>query len=168
MSKVVREERRVERDGSGRGPPKAPPCSVGVSSRRGLQSTRSMRAARQGALALRDHGNGLSSRSRTACGLIVRCSLRSLVPRRVDHDAVRRSRSRPRLNVLLNEFFEAFFVCFFPAWAARFEFLEIDWLDKEASWHRRKRRSGNSTRWPAAEGVAPIVIGRGPAMTKVM
>ncbi len=41
----------------------------------------------------------------------------------LDHDQ--------RLNVLLNEFFEAFFVCFFPAWAARFEFLEIDWLDKE-------------------------------------
>jgi hypothetical protein len=80
MSKVVREERRVERDGSGRGPPEPPPCSVGVSSRRGLQSTTSMRAARQGALALLDHGNGLSSRSRTACGLIVRCSLRSLVP----------------------------------------------------------------------------------------
>jgi hypothetical protein len=36
-----------------------------------------------------------------------------------------------RLKVLLNEFFEAFFVCFFSAWAARFEFLEIDWLDKE-------------------------------------
>jgi hypothetical protein len=36
-----------------------------------------------------------------------------------------------RLKVLLKEFFEAFFVCFFPAWAARFEFGEIDWLDKE-------------------------------------
>ena len=36
-----------------------------------------------------------------------------------------------RLKVLLKEFFEAFFLCFFPAWAARFEFLEIDWLDKE-------------------------------------
>ncbi len=35
------------------------------------------------------------------------------------------------LKVLLKEFFEAFFLCFFPAWAARFEFLEIDWLDKE-------------------------------------
>jgi hypothetical protein len=33
--------------------------------------------------------------------------------------------------VLLNEFFEAFFTCFFPTWAARFEFAEIDWLDKE-------------------------------------
>jgi hypothetical protein len=28
--------------------------------------------------------------------------------------------------VLLKEFFEAFFVCFFPAWAARFEFTEVD------------------------------------------
>jgi hypothetical protein len=36
-----------------------------------------------------------------------------------------------RLKVLLKEFFEAFFLCFFPVWAARFEFLEIDWLDKE-------------------------------------
>jgi hypothetical protein len=36
-----------------------------------------------------------------------------------------------RLKVLLKEFFEAFFLCFFPAWAARFEFLDIDWLDKE-------------------------------------
>ena len=36
-----------------------------------------------------------------------------------------------RLKVLLKEFFEAFFLCFFPAWAARFEFTAIDWLDKE-------------------------------------
>jgi hypothetical protein len=36
-----------------------------------------------------------------------------------------------RLKVLLKEFFEAFFLCFFPAWAERFEFHEIDWLDKE-------------------------------------
>jgi hypothetical protein len=36
-----------------------------------------------------------------------------------------------RLKVLLKEFFEAFFLCFFPEWAARFEFLDIDWLDKE-------------------------------------
>ncbi|MGO9469949.1 MAG: DUF4351 domain-containing protein [Isosphaeraceae bacterium] len=36
-----------------------------------------------------------------------------------------------RLKVLLKEFFEAFFLCFFPAWAARFEFIDIDWLDKE-------------------------------------
>ncbi len=36
-----------------------------------------------------------------------------------------------RMKVLLKEFFESFFLCFFPEWAARFEFFEIDWLDKE-------------------------------------
>jgi len=36
-----------------------------------------------------------------------------------------------RLKVLLKEFFEAFFLCFFPVWAARFEFIDIDRLDKE-------------------------------------
>jgi hypothetical protein len=36
-----------------------------------------------------------------------------------------------RLKVLLKEFFEAFFLAFFPDWAARFEFGAIDWLDKE-------------------------------------
>src|SRR3954452_14814697 len=36
-----------------------------------------------------------------------------------------------RLKVLLKEFFQAFFTCFFPVWAPRFEFLDIDWLDKE-------------------------------------
>jgi hypothetical protein len=36
-----------------------------------------------------------------------------------------------RLKVLLKEFFEAFFTGFFPTWAARFAFTEIDWLDKE-------------------------------------
>jgi hypothetical protein len=36
-----------------------------------------------------------------------------------------------RLKVLLKEFFEAFFLCFFPHWAKRFEFVDIDWLDKE-------------------------------------
>ena len=44
-------------------------------------------------------------------------------PTAPDHDQ--------RLKVLLKEFFEAFFTCFFPVWAARFEFTEIDWLDKE-------------------------------------
>jgi hypothetical protein len=33
--------------------------------------------------------------------------------------------------VLLKEFFEGFFLCFFPDWAPRFEFTDIDWLDKE-------------------------------------
>jgi hypothetical protein len=36
-----------------------------------------------------------------------------------------------RLKVLLKEFFAQFFLCFFPAWAARFDFTEITWLDKE-------------------------------------
>jgi hypothetical protein len=36
-----------------------------------------------------------------------------------------------RLKVLLKEFFEAFLRCFFPAWADRFSFAAIDWLDKE-------------------------------------
>ena len=36
-----------------------------------------------------------------------------------------------RLKVLLKEFFAAFITCFFPGWAARFEFTAIDWLDKE-------------------------------------
>src|SRR5215831_8914984 len=36
-----------------------------------------------------------------------------------------------RLKVLLKEFFEQFFLCFFPAWAARFDFGELTWLDKE-------------------------------------
>src|SRR5262249_47475581 len=36
-------------------------------------------------------------------------------PTAPDHDQ--------RLKVLLKEFFEAFFLCFFPTWAARFEFL---------------------------------------------
>ena len=34
-----------------------------------------------------------------------------------------------RLKVLLKEFFEQFFQCFFPAWAARFDFADVTWLD---------------------------------------
>ncbi len=44
-------------------------------------------------------------------------------PSAPDHDQ--------RLKVLLKEFFEQFFRCFFPAWAERFDFAAIDWLDKE-------------------------------------
>ena len=36
-----------------------------------------------------------------------------------------------RLKVLLKEFFEQFFLCFFAAWAERFDFNDIAWLDKE-------------------------------------
>jgi hypothetical protein len=44
-------------------------------------------------------------------------------PSAPDHDQ--------RLKVLLKEFFEQFFLCFFPAWAGRFDFDNIVWLDKE-------------------------------------
>src|SRR5262249_30432569 len=44
-------------------------------------------------------------------------------PAAPDHDQ--------RLKVLLKEFFEQFFLCFFPAWAARFDFTAIDSLDNE-------------------------------------
>ncbi len=36
-----------------------------------------------------------------------------------------------RLKVLLKEFFEAFFLAFLIEWADRFEFADVDWLDKE-------------------------------------
>jgi hypothetical protein len=36
-----------------------------------------------------------------------------------------------RLKVLLKEFIEQFFRCFFPDWAERFDFAELTWLDKE-------------------------------------
>src|SRR4051812_22648148 len=36
-----------------------------------------------------------------------------------------------RLKVLLKEFFGPFFACFFPAWAERFDFGAVEWLDKE-------------------------------------
>ena len=36
-----------------------------------------------------------------------------------------------RLKVLLKEFFELFLRCFFPEWAARFDFASVEWLDKE-------------------------------------
>ena len=37
----------------------------------------------------------------------------------------------PRFKKLLQEFFAEFFWLFFPDWAARFDFGQIDWLDKE-------------------------------------
>src|SRR5580692_3956960 len=36
-----------------------------------------------------------------------------------------------RLKVLLKEFFEQFFQCFFSKWAERFDFTDLTWLDKE-------------------------------------
>jgi hypothetical protein len=46
-----------------------------------------------------------------------------VVPAAPDHDQ--------RLKALLKEFFEQFLLCFFPAWAARFDFSDLTWLDKE-------------------------------------
>ena len=69
-----------------------------------------------------------------------------------------------RLKVLLKEFFEAFFLCFFPAWAARFEFLEIDWLDKEvflAPPQGERRQLDLVARLPAAARRAAAPRGRG-------
>lgn len=37
----------------------------------------------------------------------------------------------PRFKKLLQEFFAEFFWLFFPDWAARFDFGQIEWLDKE-------------------------------------
>ncbi|HVC92134.1 MAG TPA: DUF4351 domain-containing protein [Pirellulales bacterium] len=37
----------------------------------------------------------------------------------------------PRFKRLLQEFFAEFFWLFFPTWAARFDFGQIEWLDKE-------------------------------------
>lgn len=45
------------------------------------------------------------------------------MPASPDHDQ--------RLKVLLKEFFEQFFRCFFPVWAERFDFTDVTWLDKE-------------------------------------
>jgi hypothetical protein len=44
-------------------------------------------------------------------------------PAAPDHDQ--------RLKVLLKELFAQFFLCFFPAWAERFDFGDLTWLDKE-------------------------------------
>ena len=40
-----------------------------------------------------------------------------------------------RLKVLLKEFFEAFFLCFFPAWAARFEYSGPQKVDHSGYLH---------------------------------
>jgi Domain of unknown function (DUF4351) len=81
-----------------------------------------------------------------------RSNRESIVPQSAgpDHDQ--------RLKVLLKEFFEAFFVCFFPTWAARFEFVDIDWLDKElflAPPHGEKRQLDLVARLKLRPGAPP-------------
>lgn len=80
-------------------------------------------------------------------------------PSSPDHDQ--------RLKVLLKEFFEQFFLCFFAAWAERFDFTAIDWLDKElflAPSQGEKRQLDLVARLhlrpgapPACEGVTDLV-----------
>jgi hypothetical protein len=41
----------------------------------------------------------------------------------IDHDQ--------RFKVLLKAFFAEFFQVFFPAWADRFDFSRVDWLEQE-------------------------------------
>jgi hypothetical protein len=56
-------------------------------------------------------------------------------PTAEDHDQ--------RLKLLFKEFFEPFFLCFFPVWAQRFDFAQVEWLDKEvflAPPHGERRR----------------------------
>lgn len=84
------------------------------------------------------------------------------MPEAPDHDQ--------RLKVLLKEFHEQFFLCFFPLWAARFDFRDVTWLDKElflAPPHGEKRqldlvaklrvRPGAPPPWPAATELLALV-----------
>jgi len=67
-----------------------------------------------------------------------------------------------RLKVLLKEFFEAFIRCFFPAWAERFDFVDIDWLDKElflAPPRGEKRQLDLVARLKLRPGAPPIRAG---------
>jgi hypothetical protein len=64
-----------------------------------------------------------------------------------------------RLKVLLKEFFRQFFGCFFPAWAERFDFGQIDWLDKEvflAPPQGEKRELDLVARLRLREGAPPV------------
>jgi hypothetical protein len=72
------------------------------------------------------------------------------VPDAPDHDQ--------RLKVLLKEFYEQFFLCFFPTWAARFDFRDITWLDKElflAPPHGEKRQLDLVARLRVRPGAPP-------------
>ncbi len=51
-----------------------------------------------------------------------------------------------RLKVLLKEFFEGFFLCFFPDWAPRFEFTDIDWLRRSPPTAARQYPRATSAR----------------------
>jgi hypothetical protein len=72
----------------------------------------------------------------------------------VDHDQ--------RFKVLLKEFLAAFFRAFFPAWADRFDFPRVDWLEQEVFTDppRGERRSLDLVaRLPLRPGVPPPAPG---------
>src|SRR5436190_15598566 len=75
-----------------------------------------------------------------------------------------------RLKVLLKEFFEHFFLCFFPTWAERFDFTAIDWLDKElflAPPQGEKRQLDLVARLRLRPGAPPIREGKKDALALV-
>jgi hypothetical protein len=68
-----------------------------------------------------------------------------------------------RLKVLLKEFFEQFFCCFFSDWADRFDYSDITWLDKEvflAPPQGEKRHLDLVARIHLRPGVPPPQSGR--------
>ncbi len=54
-----------------------------------------------------------------------------------------------RLKVLVKEFFEQFFLCFFPQWAERFDFTEITCSTRKSLQRRHKERNASSILWHA-------------------
>src|SRR5919108_5160640 len=75
-----------------------------------------------------------------------------------------------RLKVLLKEFFAQFFQCFFPAWAVRFDFRELTWLDKEvflAPPQGEKRQLDLVARLRLRPGVPPPQVGLTELLTLV-
>jgi hypothetical protein len=65
-----------------------------------------------------------------------------------------------RLKVMLKEFIEQFFLCFFADWAQRFDFGDVTWLDKELFLAPPQGREtfpgpGGPTAGPAGHASAP-------------
>jgi hypothetical protein len=70
----------------------------------------------------------------------------------------------------LKEFFQQFFLCFFPDWAQRFDFTNIDWLDKEvflAPPQGEKRFLDLVARLRLVEGAPPIREGVTDLVTSI-
>ena len=54
-----------------------------------------------------------------------------------------------RFKALLKEFFAEFFQVFFPAWADRFDFARVDWLEQEVFTDPPRGSAAASTWSPA-------------------